>query len=208
MHSDLSTSRQANPCLTTLLNICRKPHGTIGTKFAYRHLQVNQSWTLGVRHHNSSVNYHCLWSDILQTASNENSRFICVRLKCLIFLLCWGCQSFPKEVSDYHIQCYLVSGTLQECVFSRKDLCLHISWLSAADRSSSMAMRQSRPRTRAHTTNSDTRTRLDPDNIKNWDVATLRLKLEEINISLAGNVNRKTLIMLYQADVVFTVDDT
>ena len=69
-------------------------------------------------------------------------------------------------------------------------------------------MRQSRPRTRAHTTNSDTRTRLDPDNIKNWDVATLRLKLEEINISLAGNVNRKTLIMLYQANVVFTVDDT
>jgi len=65
-----------------------------------------------------------------------------------------------------------------------------------------MAMRQSRPRTRAHTTNSDTRTRLDPDNIKNWDVATLRLKLEEINISLAGNVNRKTLIMLYQANVV------
>jgi hypothetical protein len=49
---------------------------------------------------------------------------------------------------------------------------------------------------------------LDPDNIKNWDVATLRLKLEEINISLAGNVNRKTLIMLYQANVVFTVDDT
>jgi hypothetical protein len=43
---------------------------------------------------------------------------------------------------------------------------------------------------------------LDPDNIKNWDVATLRLKLEEINISLAGNVNRKTLIMLYQANVV------
>ena len=106
MHSDLSTSRQANPCLTTLLNICRKPHGTIGTKFAYRHLQVNQSWALGVRHHNSSVNYHCLWSDILQTASNENSRLICVRLKCLTFppsqlLGIFTCMYYHGKVSHF-----------------------------------------------------------------------------------------------------------
>ena len=125
MHSDLSTSRQANPCLTTLLNICRKPHGTIGTKFAYRHLQVNQSWTLGVRHHNSSVNYHCLWSDILQTASNENSRFICVRLKCLIFLCVGVASLFLKK---FLIIIYSLFGKRNSArVFFHERICVYTS---------------------------------------------------------------------------------
>ena len=68
-----------------------------------------------------------------------------------------------------------------------------------------MAMRQSRPRTRAQG-NSDiahlsTRSRLDPDNVANWDIATLRSKLGDMNIALGGNVTRKALVMLYQANV-------